>query len=152
MLGRGGCFDNQYDGSGISEETLRVFFHDFNEFFASNFYDAFVFPPTTPEDVAKVTTIYRRLGFPGAVGSIDCVHVRWDKCPFSLRSSCKGKEGYPSLAYEAVVDHHRRILSVTKSHYGARNDKTIIKFDMHAMITQLIMCISLLLLLCLEHS
>ena len=134
VLGRGGCFDNQYDGTGISEKAMRVFFHEFCEFFSNNFYDVFVTVPSTPEELAKVTGIYRRLGFPGAVGSIDCVHVRWDKCPFALRSSCKGKEGYPSLAYEAVVDHHRRILSVTKSHYGARNDKTIIKFDKHAMV------------------
>lgn len=133
MLGRGGCFDNQYDGSGIDEETLRVFFHKFCEFFANRFFDVFVQPPSTPEEIDRVTSIYRRLGFPGAIGSVGCVHVKWDKCPFSLRASCTGKEGYPTLAYEAVVDH-RRIHSVTKSHYGARNDMTIVKYDKHVQV------------------
>ena len=134
MLGRGGCFDNQYDGSGIDEETLRTFFHNFCEFFASRYYDIFIHPPTTPDEIDGVTSIYRRLGFPGAIGSVDCVHVRWDKCPFSLRSTCTGKEGYPTLAYEAVVDHHKRIRSVTKSHYGSRNDKTIVKYDEYVQV------------------
>lgn len=134
ILGRGGCFDNQYDGTGISEEALRVFFHDFCKFFSEQYFHVFVAPPQTAQEIRNVTGVYKRLGFPGAIGSVDCVHVRWDKCPFSLRSSCKGKEGYPSLAYEAVVDHHRRIHSVTKSHYGARNDKCIVKFDLHVMV------------------
>jgi hypothetical protein len=132
-LGRGGPFDDCWDGSGMDGETARVFFHDFCAKFSSTLYHVYVQPPTTSEDIKNVTTIYKLLGFPGAVGSIDCVHVRWDKCPFSLRSSCSGKEGYPTLAYEACVDHSKKILSVTQSHYGARNDKTIVRYDEHVM-------------------
>jgi hypothetical protein len=132
-LGRGGPFDDCWDGSGMHEETARIFFHDFCEKFTATLFHVYVKPPTTPDEVKKVTTMYKLLGFPGAIGSIDCVHVQWDKCPVSLRSICKGKEGYPSLVYQACVDHTKKILAVTSSHYGSRNDKTIVKYDEHVM-------------------
>ena len=132
-LGRGGSFDDCWDGSGMGEETVRLFFHDFCDKFAQALYHVYVKPPDSAEDLNKVTTIYKLLGFPGACGSIDCVHIQWDKCPFHLRSVCTGKEGFPTLAYEACVDHTKKILSVTKSHYGSRNDKTIVKYDDHVM-------------------
>jgi len=132
-LGRGGCFDDAWDGSGIDQETNRIFFHKFCKLFSEEFFSMYVKPPTTPEEIERVTRIYKLLGFPGAVGSVDCVHIKWDKCPFGLRSSCKGKEGFPTLSYEVSVDHTKRILSATRSHYGARNDKTIVKYDEHIM-------------------
>lgn len=88
-------------------------------------------PPASQEEIAKVTNVYKRLGFPGAIGSLDCTHIRWEKCPAGLRSTCKGKEGYPSLSFELTVDHFRRIHAVSCGHYGGRNDKTIVKYDAH---------------------
>lgn len=132
-LGRGGCFDNLYDSCGIDEETLRVFYHKFCRHFSEALYTTYVHPPTTQEEISKVTEVYKRLGFPGAIGSVDCTHIRWDKCPAHLRATCKGKEGFPSLAYELTVDHFRRIHAVTEGHYGTRNDKTIVKYDAHVM-------------------
>lgn len=53
------------------------------------------------------------------------------KCHWNLRSSCKGKEGYTSLAYEATVDHNKRVHHLAGHHYGAKNDKTIVMTDSH---------------------
>jgi Plant transposon protein len=55
--------------------------------------------------------------------------LKWDRCPLSPRNLCKGKEGYPTLSYSCTVDHHRKILGVTRSNWGTRNDKTIIRVD-----------------------
>ena len=68
-------------------------------------------------------------GLPGCVGSINCVHVRWDNCPAGLLGECVGKEGKPTLAFEVVVDHDRRVQSVSGYCHGAQNDKTILKHD-----------------------
>jgi hypothetical protein len=73
--------------------------------------------------------IFHKMGLPGCVGSTDCVHLKWDRCAATLMNLCKGKEGYPSLVYSVTVDHHRRILGVTRSNYGCRNDKTIVRLD-----------------------
>jgi hypothetical protein len=50
-------------------------------------------------------------------------------CPAGYSNACTGKEGYPTLAWEATVDHHMRFMAVTKSFHGSLNDKTIVKFD-----------------------
>ena len=79
--------------------------------------------------LTSMMAIYEKMGLPGCIGSTDCVHIKWDRCPVGLTNVCKGKEGYPSLVYSCTVDHHRRILGVTRSNYGTRNDKTIVRLD-----------------------
>ncbi|CAB1096670.1 unnamed protein product [Ectocarpus sp. CCAP 1310/34] len=73
--------------------------------------------------------VYDLLGFTGAIGSTDVTHIRWAFCPYSWARQYTGKEGLPSIAYQAIVDHTGRILAVTKGFAGAMNDKTIIWYD-----------------------
>jgi hypothetical protein len=89
---------------------------------------------------------YNAAGLPGCIGSIDCTHVHWDKCPASHRSLYLGKEKFPTAAFQVVSSHSRRILSCTKvltisynfvNNYstmykafpGTYGDATIIKYD-----------------------
>ncbi len=37
--------------------------------------------PWTPADLSQVMKRYEEVGLPGAVGSVDVVHVRWANCP-----------------------------------------------------------------------
>jgi len=80
-------------------------------------------------ELEHVAEFYRVLGLQGCAGSVDCVHVAWDKCPASLLVDCKGKEGYPTLAFQVVVSHTRKILAVSVTFYGTWNDKTITTND-----------------------
>ncbi len=82
------------------------------------YFDEYIHFPRTEAELLKVTTVYEKLGFPGCVGSVDCT-------PVGLSNMCKCKEGKPTLVYEVVVDHSRKILSTTRHFYGTRNDKTI---------------------------
>ena len=50
-------------------------------------------------------------------------------CPKSLSNICNGKEAFPTIAYQAVVDHSRQILHITQGMYGSTNDITITKYD-----------------------
>lgn len=50
----------------------------------------------------------------GAMGSIDVTHVAWARAPFSHGPRYVEKERCGTLAYEVVVDHHGRILAVTR--------------------------------------
>ena len=43
----------------------------------------------------------------------------------------KGKEGYPTLAYQCITDFNRCILSVYGPQFGTCNDKVIVKHDTH---------------------
>lgn len=38
----------------------------------------------TDGKLATIMETYCKLGFPGALGSVDCTHVIWNKCPYSL--------------------------------------------------------------------
>ena len=60
---------------------------------------------------------------------MDVVHLAWCMCPASLLNLATGKEGYPSVAYNAICDHSGRVLSVLPGSYGSYNDKTIVRFD-----------------------
>jgi uncharacterized protein YbcV (DUF1398 family) len=51
-------------------------------------------------------------------------NVFLDACPVSLQSSCKGKEKYPTLVFQAVVSHTKKVLSISGMQYGTKNDKT----------------------------
>lgn len=129
VLGRGYCFDGVEELTLISAEVLRMFFKKFCYWFARELFSKYCNPPETPEEIAISTNIYERLGLPGCVGSTDCVHVRWERCPAGIRSNHKGKEGYATLSYEVTVDHQKKIIAATIGHPGCRNDKTIVKFD-----------------------
>ena len=80
MLAVGASFDNISELACISEQTVQSFFHKWCEAFAANEFTKWCHPPTTSAEVAETTGIFARCGFPGCVGSIDVVHVPWDRC------------------------------------------------------------------------
>lgn len=129
VLGRGTCFDGIEELTGGSAECHRVFFHKFCELFARRYYDEYVYLPRDDNEKRAWASDYARMGLPGAIGSTDCVHVKWERCTHSLSNLCTGKEGYPTLAWQATVNHKMRFMSATRSFYGSTNDKTICKFD-----------------------
>lgn len=81
----------------------------------------------------------RKLGFGGCVGSLDCTHVKWSRCPDDIRFDCLGKEGYPSLSFQVIVTHPRYCYHVSNAFFGATNDQTIMRNDpqVHKIISQL---------------
>ena len=72
---------------------------------------------------------YKEVGLPGTIGSIDVVHVRWRSCPAGDFNRSKGKEGFPSLAFECITDYDRCINGVFGPQFGMQNDKHIVKMD-----------------------
>jgi hypothetical protein len=91
--------------------------------------DEYIHLPWTPADLFEVTKHYEEVGLPGAVGSVDVVHVRWANCPAGDFNRSKGKESYPSLAFQGITDIHRKILGVFGPQLGCQNDKHIAKLD-----------------------
>jgi hypothetical protein len=76
----------------------------------------------------KTSKWYSAVGFPGACGSIDVVHVKWLNCPAGDHNP-KVKEGYPSLGFQCILDFNRRILGVFGPQFRNSNDKQIVKTD-----------------------
>jgi hypothetical protein len=60
---------------------------------------------------------------------MDVVHVKWANCPTGNNNHAKGKEGYPTLAFQFLTDFNCRILAIYGPQFGSRNDKDIVKHD-----------------------
>jgi hypothetical protein len=49
--------------------------------------------------------------------------------PRCVGSLPRGKEGFPTLAFQIIVNHRRRILHTTGAFLGTTNDKSIARLD-----------------------
>ena len=72
---------------------------------------------------------YEEEGLPGAARSVDVVHVKRANCPAGDYNHSKGKDLYPSLAFECITDYDCWILGVFGPQFGSNNDKHIVKID-----------------------
>ena len=118
--------------SNLSEEVHRSFFNKWIRDMSS-IKDDYVFMPLDDATFATVSNQYAARGLPGCVGSVDCVHIGWDRCPAQYKNMYTGKEGYPSVAYEVICTARKFIQSVSCGHPGTRNDKHIVKTDPSVM-------------------
>ena len=128
ILGRDYCSDSISELSFIGESTVNAIFKAFLKQFSEALYDLYVRPPEG-EELLVVMERYRRLGFPGAIGSVDCTHVKWSMCSKDDRWLASDKEGYPTLSFEVVVSHSRYCYHCSCAFYGSYNDIAIAKND-----------------------
>ena len=114
--------------SNISEEVHRSFFLKWI-FNMASIKERYIYMPLDDASYQKVVGEYTARGFPGCVGSVDCVHIGWDRCPVQYTNMYKGKEGYTSIAYEVICTCRKFIQSVSVGHPGTRNEKHISRTD-----------------------
>ena len=124
ILGRGCYADDVREILGIGNETVNKMLKQFLEYYSIAYYDTYVYVPDG-EEMDRVVEDYTRMGFPGCVGSMDVTHIMWKQCPSTLRHVCTGRYHCPTVAFQMVCDHTRRIHHVSRPFYGATNDITI---------------------------
>ena len=79
----------------MDANTFRRFAKKLNNWLVLHEYSKHVYMPTSTEDIANVLSKFEKLGFPGAITTVDAVHVGWDNCPASerrraiVRQACK---------------------------------------------------------------
>ena len=128
LLARGNVVDDISEFSSAGGTTVRSIFKKIVINFHKAFNKDFIRMPEGDE-LEKVLSVYGRLGFPGAVGSMDCTHIRWAACPAELTRACTGKELCPTLSFQVMVDHARRINHVSNSFFGTSNDINVCQYD-----------------------
>ena len=92
ILGRGNCADDMAELSGAGESTVNWIFKAFVRGFAAAFREDFIYL-AEGDELERVLEVYKRLGFPGACGSMDCTHVKWNRCPVNLSNACRNSCG-----------------------------------------------------------
>ena len=128
ILTRNVTLDDLYEATFISGEVHRIFFTKFMKWYSTVIFPLLIKMPSL-EELAGNNTEYVAAGFPGAVCSVDCVHVRVWGVSANLKQVSTGKEHFPSRVFEVSVNHRGMITSATRGYYGSVTDQSIVKFD-----------------------
>jgi hypothetical protein len=96
--------------------------------------DDYIHLPKTNEEINHVEWLYHHIGFPGAIGSVDCVHLPWNSCRHTLRTQCINagagdSKGKPYVVFKCVVSHTTKCVSISNMFWGATSNATIVKFN-----------------------
>ena len=129
IMGRGLSTNDDCEHSRMSERSVYRAFHEFVLAVSQELFDVYVRPPETEAEINKAVGMYSAAGADGVVGSLDCVHLPWGRCPAGLYNQCAGRYGHPTLGFEVAVSHDTRVLSCTQAAVGTISDKTVVKFD-----------------------
>ncbi|XP_073051191.1 uncharacterized protein [Primulina eburnea] len=74
-------------------------------------------------DIARLLEMHEQIhGFPGMLGSLDCIHWAWKNCPVAWRAQyTRGDHGYPTIVLEAVASADLWIWHAFFGVAGSRN-------------------------------
>ncbi|CAN6199470.1 unnamed protein product [Urochloa humidicola] len=91
----------------------------------------------TVQDVERLVQIGEQRGFPGMLGSIDCMHWHWERCPVAWKGMyTRGDQGVPTVILEAVASHDRWIWHAFFGVPGSNNDINVLN-QSHLFVQQL---------------
>ncbi|XP_062103112.1 uncharacterized protein LOC133814131 [Humulus lupulus] len=79
------------------------------------------------DDVARLLHIGESRGFPGMLGSLDCMHWKWKNCPTAWGGQYAGRSGSPTIILEAVADYDLWIWYAYFGLPGSNNDINVLE-------------------------
>ena len=80
----------------------------------------------TKEDIDRLLDEALVAGWPGCLGSIDCMHWEWKNCPSSWKGMFQGRDHVATVKLEAIADHSRRFWHFYFGCPGALNDLNVL--------------------------
>ena len=101
IIGRDSCADDISEYINIGDSTVNHIFKLFLQGCVELLYNKYVYIPFG-EELDKVKLVYEKLGLPGCIGSMDCTHILWHRCPKISRNICTGKEAKPTVAFQVI--------------------------------------------------
>jgi len=78
-------------------------------------------------DIQSILAENAERGFPGMLGSLDCMHWEWKNCPKALNGHYTGKDGNPTLILEAVATQNVWIWHSFFGLPGSLNDINVLE-------------------------
>ncbi|KAH9121593.1 hypothetical protein AeMF1_006771 [Aphanomyces euteiches] len=103
MLAYGASADSIDENLELSERTTLKSLRCFCESVIENFGDEYLREPTD-DDISLLLGVNAKRGFVGMLGSIDCMHWQWNKCPTAFAGQYTSKEKKPTVILEAWAD------------------------------------------------
>ncbi|KAI5317946.1 hypothetical protein L3X38_037653 [Prunus dulcis] len=80
----------------------------------------------TPRDLQRLLQKSKARGFPGMIGSIDCMHWQWKNCPTTWQVDYGNRKGQKSIILEAVVGFDTRVWHAFFGVAGSQNDLNVL--------------------------
>ena len=81
----------------------------------------------TQEDLQRILHVSEMRGFPGMIGSIDCMHWEWKNCPTAWEGQfTRGDKGTTPIILEAVASHDLWIWHAFFGCPGTLNDINVL--------------------------
>jgi hypothetical protein len=109
-------------GESTALESLRRFVRAVVEIFG----DEYMRMPNE-KDTARLLAIGERRGFPGMLGSIDCMHWTWKNCPVAWQGMYMGHKKNPTIILEAVASKDLWIWHAFFGMPGSHNDINVLQ-------------------------
>ncbi|KAB1199633.1 hypothetical protein CJ030_MR0G018646 [Morella rubra] len=110
----------------ISETTAMQSLKLFVKVVISLYSDQYLRSPTT-NDIARLLEIGERRGFPGMLGSIDCMHWTWKNCPTSWKGMYCDYKCEATIILEAVASYDLWIWHAFFGLPGSNNDINVLE-------------------------
>jgi hypothetical protein len=108
-------------GESTAIESLRKFVVAIDEIFGEEY-----LRHPNEKDIARLLAMGEKKGFPGMLGSIDCMHWVWKNCPYEKQGQYKGKEEKPTIILEAVASDDLWIWHAFFGMPGSHNDINVL--------------------------
>ncbi|KAJ0896922.1 putative harbinger transposase-derived protein [Helianthus annuus] len=111
----------------MSERTARRCLYKFCQWVVKLYSKRYLRKPNA-NDVQKLYQAHeQRHGFPGMLGSIDCMHWQWQNCPVAWQGQyTRGDQGHPTIILEVVASQDLWIWHAFFGLPGSLNDLNII--------------------------
>ncbi|XP_058741338.1 uncharacterized protein LOC131613706 [Vicia villosa] len=126
MLAYGTSADSVDDYLRIGETTTLKCVDKFTRGVINIFGAQYLRRPNA-EDIERLMRMGEARGFPGMLGSIDCMHWEWKNCPVALKGQyVRGDHGKPTVMLEAVASQDLWIWHAFFGVAGSNNDINVL--------------------------
>ncbi|XP_048633966.1 putative nuclease HARBI1 [Brassica napus] len=125
MLAYGSAADTVDEYLRLGETTALSCLRNFTDGIIHLFGGDYLRRPT-PEDLQRLLDIGEKRGFPGMVGSIDCMHWEWKNCPTAWKGQYARGSGKPTIVLEAVASQDLWIWHAFFGPPGTLNDINVL--------------------------
>jgi hypothetical protein len=109
-------------GESTAIESLRRFVRAICEVFGKEYLRA-----PNEDDTTRLLNIAAQRGFPGILGSIDCMHWKWKNCPTAYHGFFCGHVKEPTIILEAVASTDLWIWHAFFGLPGSHNDINVLR-------------------------
>ncbi|XP_020242659.1 uncharacterized protein LOC109820874 [Asparagus officinalis] len=125
MLAYGTSADSTDEYVRIGESTAIVCLKRFCRAIVEVYGDEYLRTPNV-DDVARLLQKGEERGFPGMLGSLDCMHWQWKNCPTAWAGQYSGRHGGPTIILEAVASYDLWIWHAYFGLPGSNNDINVL--------------------------